>query len=98
MACEIVFTDTARGHYRELDARLRSTVKSEIEKHLRRQPERVSKSRIKRLREIEHPQYRLRVAQQRVFYDVEGEDVVVLATIPKHAAEEWLQRHGVKSS
>ena len=38
-----------------------------------------SKSRIKRLRGLRHPQYRLRIDEIRVFYDVEGDRVEILA-------------------
>jgi mRNA interferase RelE/StbE len=38
--------------------------------HLRHGPTKLSKSRIKRLRGLEQPQYRLRVGETRVFYDV----------------------------
>ena len=49
-----------------------------------------SKSRIKRLRGLARPQYRLRVDEVRVFYDVSGSNVEVLAIVPKSEAESWL--------
>jgi mRNA-degrading endonuclease RelE of RelBE toxin-antitoxin system len=48
------------------------------------------RSRIKRLRSIGRPQYRLRVGEVRVFYDVSGTIVEVLAIVPKSEAESWL--------
>ena len=45
-------------------------VRDAIELHLRHEPTKVSKSRIKRLRGLDRPQYRLRVDEVRVFYDV----------------------------
>jgi mRNA-degrading endonuclease RelE of RelBE toxin-antitoxin system len=62
--------------------------------HLRHEPTKVSKSRIKRLRELTHPQYRLRVDELRVFYDVEGDEVQVLAIVAKSGAAEWLRQVG----
>jgi mRNA-degrading endonuclease RelE of RelBE toxin-antitoxin system len=36
------------------------------------------------------PQYRLRVGDVRVFYDVSGKTVEVLAILPKSEAARWL--------
>jgi len=62
--------------------------------HLRYEPTRVSKSRIKRLRGLSQPQYRLRVGEVRVFYDVTSEAVEVLAIVTKAKASRWLAEHG----
>jgi mRNA interferase RelE/StbE len=69
-------------------------IKSALETHLRFEPSKVSKSRIKRLRGLSYPQYRLRVDDVRVFYDVTETTVEVLAIIPKAEALAWLQRAG----
>jgi mRNA-degrading endonuclease RelE of RelBE toxin-antitoxin system len=62
---------------------------------LRHQPTKASKSRIKRLRGLSYPQYRLRVGDDiRVFYDVTEEDVQVLAIVAKSDADAWLAKHG----
>jgi len=66
---------------------------------LRHEPTRVSKSRIKRLRGLSQPQYRLlnphlRVGEVRVFYDVTSETVQVLAIVTKAEAAGWLAEHG----
>ncbi|HEY3169898.1 MAG TPA: type II toxin-antitoxin system RelE/ParE family toxin [Thermoanaerobaculia bacterium] len=56
-----------------------------------------SRSRIKRLRGRRRPQYRLRIGDLRVFYDVAEERVEVLAIVSKEGAVEWLakaSRHG----
>ena len=65
-----------------------------MEKHLRSEPTKTSKSRIKRLRGMRQPQYRLLVGAQRVFYDVRDDRVEVLAIVPKPRAAEWLKRYG----
>jgi mRNA interferase RelE/StbE len=67
-----------------------------IEKHLRYEPQQISKSRIKKLRGISRPQYRLRVGEIRVFYDVVEQTVEVLAIITKSKATEWLEEIGEK--
>jgi hypothetical protein len=69
-------------------------VRDALEVHLRHEPTKLSKSRIKRLRESTHPQYRLRADDLRVFDDVEGEEVQVLAIVEKSDAAEWLREVG----
>ena len=96
MKYKILFAPEAVQDFKRLSARDRSIVKQTIEKHLRYEPERVSKSRIKKLRGINRPQYRLRVGEMRVFYDVTGQAVEILAIIPKSEATAWLQEMGVK--
>ena len=46
----------------------------------------------KRLRGLQRPQYRLRVEDVRVFYDVSEDGVEVLAIVPKAEAAKWLDR------
>jgi mRNA interferase RelE/StbE len=75
-----------------LKAHVRAAVRQALEKHLRHGPQKVSKSRIKRLRGLSKPQYRLRVGEIRVFYDVNGDTVEVLAIVTKSEAESWLAR------
>ena len=58
------------------------------------EPAKVSESRIKRLRGLSHPQYRLRVEDVRVFYDVAKTSVEILAIVSKTAAEAWLSQTG----
>ena len=65
-----------------------------MEKHLRHEPTKTSRSRIKRLRGMRRPQYRLRVEDVRVFYDVTDEAVEVLAIVLKPEAAAWLELHG----
>ena len=49
-----------------------------------------SVSRIKRLRGLRQPQYRLRVGEVRIFYDVTGTTVQILAIVTKLEADSWL--------
>lgn len=62
--------------------------------HLRHEPSKLRKSRIKRLRGLSRPQYRLRVDEPRVFYDVTGDKVQVLAIVAKSDADAWLAEEG----
>ena len=97
MRYEIVLAPEALEDFRGLSARDRAIVRDALETHLRHQPRKVSRSRIKRLRGRERPQYRLRIDNYRAFYDVVGETVEVLAIVPKASAAEWLARLGPES-
>ena len=90
MAHEIEFTHDAVTDFRALDAPTRASIRQALETHLRHEPTKVSKSRIKRLRELRRPQYRLRVGQFRVYYDVEGAVVTILGIVAKAASDDWL--------
>ena len=94
MRYEIVFAPEAIEDLKRLSARNRAIVRDEIEKHLRFEPDKPSQSRIKRLRGLSRPQYRLRVGDIRVFYDIEGEAVEVLAIVEKTEAGAWLEEKG----
>lgn len=54
-----------------------------LETHLRDEPERVSRTRIKRLRGKQDATFRLRVGEYRVFYDVLEGQVIVTAVLHK---------------
>ena len=95
MHFEIILAPDAVAALKRLDARIRSEVRDEIEHHLRHQPAKVSKSRIKRLRGLRQPQYRLRVGEVRVFYDIVETEVHVLAIVEKAKTYQWLDEQGV---
>lgn len=95
MRREIVLAPEAIQDLRRLSARDRAEVRDALETHLRHEPTRASRSRIKKLRSLSKPQYRLRVSEIRVFYDVYEERVEVLAIVPKPEAAEWLREKGV---
>ena len=94
MRFEIILAPSAAVSFRALPAYQRAMVKDALETHLRHVPTKVSKSRIKRFRGLTRPQFRLRVDEVRVFYDVTDEEVQVLAIVTKAQAEAWLQVHG----
>jgi mRNA-degrading endonuclease RelE of RelBE toxin-antitoxin system len=95
MRYEILLAPQAVEDLADLKANLRAEVRDAIELHLRHEPCKLSKSRIKQLRGLSHPQYRLRVGDEiRVFYDVTEQAVEVLAIVIKSQAEEWLEKHG----
>jgi len=96
MRYEILFSPEAVQDIKKLSARDRSTIRDSMERHLRFEPEKVSRSRIKLLRGIYKPQYRLRVVEFRIFYDVSEGQVSVLAIVSKQKASEWLKQYGEK--
>jgi mRNA interferase RelE/StbE len=94
MRFEIILAPEAIEDFRALKANVRSTVRDALETHLRLEPMKTSRSRIKRLRGLTRPQYRLRVGEVRIFYDVSAKSVEVLAIIPKSEAAKWLEQFG----
>ncbi|MBM3322319.1 type II toxin-antitoxin system RelE/ParE family toxin [candidate division WOR-3 bacterium] len=97
MAYKVTFAPDAASDYRALAARTRAELRDAINRHLVHRPTRLSRSRIKRLRGIRSPMFRLRVGEIRVFYDVRADTVEVLAVVEKRQAEAWLNRHGDRS-
>ena len=94
MKYDIILSPEAVDDLRGLKANIRAAVRDAIKEHLQHEPTKTSKSRIKRLRGWSRPQYRLRVEDVRVFYDVTEKTVEVLAIVPKDEADEWLEKAG----
>jgi mRNA-degrading endonuclease RelE of RelBE toxin-antitoxin system len=90
MPFEIVLAPEAVEDFRRLRANVRADLRAALETHLRHEPKKVSRSRIKRLRGLRQPQYRLRVGDIRIFYDVTGTTVQILAIVAKLEADSWL--------
>jgi mRNA interferase RelE/StbE len=94
MPFDIILAPEAVEDLKRIKAHVRAAVRTALETHLRHEPERTSRSRIKRLRGLRQPQYRLRVGDIRVFFDVSGTTVEVLAIVVKSEAESWLAQFG----
>jgi mRNA-degrading endonuclease RelE of RelBE toxin-antitoxin system len=94
MRYEIELAPEAIQDLKRLKPNLRAQVKDAMETHLRHEPTKTSKSRIKRLRGLSKPQYRLRVDAIRVFYDVSKRRVEVLAIVMKADSDAWLAKAG----
>lgn len=94
MPFEIVLAPEAIEDFKSLRANVRAGIRTALETHLRHQPVKVSRSRIKRLRGLRQPQYRLRIGEIRIFYDVTGTTVQVLAIVTKLEADSWLAQFG----
>lgn len=94
MDCEVILKPDA---IRDLD-RLRkydsTRISDAMERHLRTEPQKVSRTRIKRLRGRQPADYRLRVGRFRVFYtvDVEESAVFVLRILHKEKITEFYRK------
>ncbi|QPF92514.1 type II toxin-antitoxin system RelE family toxin [Bradyrhizobium commune] len=94
MPFDIILAPEAVEDLRRFKAHVRAAVRTALEAHLRHEPEKISRSRIKKLRGVRRPQYRLRVDDVRVFYDISGTTVEILAIVAKSEAESWLAQFG----
>jgi mRNA-degrading endonuclease RelE of RelBE toxin-antitoxin system len=90
MSFEIVLAPEAVEDLKRLKANVRADIRAALETHLRHEPKKAGRSRIKRLRGLRKPQYRLRVGEVRIFYDVTETTVEVLAIVAKLEADSWL--------
>ncbi len=94
MRYEIVLAPQAVRDFRTLRARLRAEVRDGLDRYLRFEPTKTSRARIKRLRGMRRPRYRLRIGEMRVYYDVEAGEVRVVAIVAKAQAADWLRKVG----
>src|SRR5436189_6407542 len=94
MRFDIILAPEAVEDLKRFKATVRATLRAALETHLRHAPTKTSRSRIKRLRGLRRPQYRLRVGEVRVFYDVSGSTVEILAIVAKSETEAWLTQFG----
>ena len=99
MRYEIILAPEAEEDLLKLKASDRAKATDALERYLRYEPEKTSKSRIKRLEEMDWPKYRLRIDDLRAFYDViydveESGVVEVLIVREKSEAMKWLEEFG----
>jgi mRNA-degrading endonuclease RelE of RelBE toxin-antitoxin system len=94
MRFDILLAPEAVEDLRSLKANLRAAVRDALEGQLRHEPRKVSRSSIKRLRGLSRPQYRFRVGEVRVFYDVAEGRVEALAIVARSEADAWLAQFG----
>jgi len=94
MRYDIILSPEALEDLKQLSAHMRAKSKDLLEVHLRHEPAKTSKSRIKRLRGMRRPQYWLRIDELRIFYDVGKNTVEILAIITKAEAMKWLAKAG----
>jgi len=95
MSYEIIFAPDANKALQKIRAYDRVAILDAIERHLRHEPTRTSRSRIKQLRDLRHPQYRLRIGDLRVFYDISKKRVEVVGIMHKVEVVAWLRCWGI---
>ncbi len=95
MAFEIIISPQAGEQILKLDAHVRARIRDALEVHLRHEPTKLSRSRIKRLEGLASPQYRLRVDHFRILYDATETEVHIIAVNTKAATAAWLDAHGI---
>ena len=98
MAYQVVIVQSALKDYNKLTPQVRSYAKQAMLKYLKNEPKKTTKTRIKKLVGLRKPQYRLRVGDVRIFYDVNEKEkrVEVLGFVPKSLAKRWLRQKGVQ--
>ena len=90
MPYEIRYSNEAVEQLKKLRAFDSTAILDQIAQVLRVNPTVVSKSRVKRLREPAPTQYRLRVGEFRVFYDVADEVVLIIQILSKQDSIDYL--------
>jgi mRNA-degrading endonuclease RelE of RelBE toxin-antitoxin system len=90
MPYEIRYSDEAIEQLKKLRVFDRTAILDQIEQVLSVNPTVVSKARVKRLREPAPAQFRLRVGEFRVFYDVEDAAVLVIQILSKQDSADYL--------
>lgn len=93
MPFEVEITAEAEKDLNRIKSFYRAQILDAIEAHLSHTPTFVSRSRIKRLKLLDSPAYRLRINDYRVYYDVDESDqrVTVLRILDKEASLRYLQ-------
>ncbi len=97
MKYTVIVAQTAQEGLDQFDARWQSASFRAMREHLEHEPKKESKSRIKRLRGMRQPQYRLRIDRLRIYYDVDDKTqrVEVIGVTLKEQSAQWLSQHGV---
>jgi mRNA interferase RelE/StbE len=91
---EVVVQPTALRQLRRLRRNDAVAILDAVDRYLRHDPDRPSRSRIRRLRGQQDAAYRLRVGEYRVFYDI-GEGVVtVVAVLHKRDTATFYRKEG----
>ena len=97
MAFHLQFDPQARSDLASMRAFERAATLDTMQRILLQSPTMTSRTRIKRLRGLSSPQYRLRVDEVRVFYDVHDDEVYVLRVLRKEESDQYLKEIGHES-
>ena len=91
MAYEVSYSDVSVEQLKNLRAVDRTAILTQVERVLMVNPTMESKARVKQLRQPAPTQFRLRVGEFRVFYDVELETVQIVQILSKAEAISYLE-------
>ncbi len=90
MTFQIRYSKESVEQLRKLRAHDRTEIRDHIEKLLTTNPTTSSKARIKRLRQPAPTEYRLRVRDFRVYYDVDQQTVYIIQILSKEDSISYL--------
>ena len=90
MAYEVRYSNEALEQLKRLRALDRAAILDQIEQVLIVNPTTESKARVKQLRQPAPTQYRLRVGEFRVFYDVDQVTVLIIHVLSKTDSIDYL--------
>jgi len=88
----IIFEPNAQRDLKTFEPPTARAILHEIQRWLTAEPFHELKTRIKRLTGFTPPLYRLRVGDNRIYYRIREQNVVVLAVLPKKDSDRWLRR------
>ena len=90
-AYEISLKQSAISDMDDLRKYEAAQIANAMEKHLAHEPKKESRSRIRRLRGLTNPDYRLRVGEYRIFYNVDdhARRVDILRVMHKHQTQSY---------
>lgn len=90
MPYEIRYSNEAIDQLEALRAFDRTAILDQIGQVLSANPTTESKARVKRLREPAPAQYRLRVGEFRIFYDVDEDAVLIVQVLSKQDCQDYI--------
>ncbi|MCI0524543.1 MAG: type II toxin-antitoxin system RelE/ParE family toxin [Acidobacteria bacterium] len=90
MAYEVRYSKESLEHLKKLRAHDRAEIIGRIKRFLTTNPTRTSKARIKRLRQPAPTEYRLRVKDFRVYYDVDQQVIYIVQVLSKEDSISYL--------
>ena len=93
---KIVFRAEAIRSLKKMKRFQAAAILGAIERHLREEPEKASRTSIKRLRGHQETTFRLRVADYRVFYDVIEDRVEIVQVLHKSETPSFYRKEKKK--
>ncbi len=94
MAYEVRYSKESLEQLKKLRAHDRAEIFDRIKRFLTTNPTTTSKARIKRLRQPAPTEYRLRVRDFRVYYDVDQQSVYIVQILSKEDSISYLEDRG----